>query len=70
MNAHVRRHRHNSTHLIEELENKWNAVSEDEVLTHKLELIDVVDLEMLEQQQQNGRDSFDDDLLVSVDVDS
>ena len=56
--------------LVEELENKGNAVSKDQVLQHELELVDVVDLEVLQEEEENGRYSFDNDLLVSVYIDS
>jgi len=34
--------------LIEELENERNTVSEDEMLTHVLKLIDVIEFEVFE----------------------
>ena len=56
--------------LVEEFENKGNAVGEDEVLRHELKLIDVVDLEMLQEEKEDGRHSFHNDLLVSVNINS
>ena len=56
--------------LVEELENEGNAVGKDQVLRHELELVDVVDLEVLQKEEENGRYSFDNDLLVSVYIDS
>lgn len=33
-------------------------------------LVDVIDFEVFEQQQQDGRDGLDDDLFVTVHVDA
>ena len=56
--------------LVEELENKGNAVSKDQVLRHELELVDVVDLEVLQEEEEDGRYSFDNNLLVTVYINS
>ena len=40
------------------------------MLTHELELVNMIDFEMLEQQQQDSRDRLDDDLFMAVDIDS
>ena len=54
--------------LVEELEDKRDAVGEDEVLAHVLKLVDVVDFEVLEEKKERGGDRLDDDLLVTVDI--
>ena len=36
-----------NSHLVEKLENERNAVGEDEMLTHELKLINMIDFEML-----------------------
>ena len=54
--------------LVEELQHQGDAVGEDQVLGHELELVNVVDLEVLEEQEKDGGDGLDDDLLVSVHV--
>ena len=33
--------------LVEKLEHEWDTISKDEMLSHVLKLVDVVDLEML-----------------------
>ena len=40
--------------LVEELQHQGDAVSEHKVLRHELKLVNVIDLEMLEKEQQNG----------------
>ena len=54
--------------LVEELEHEWDTVGKDEVLAHVLELVDVVHFQVLQEEQQNGRNRLHDDLLVAVDV--
>ena len=54
--------------LVEELENKRYAVGEDEVLAHVLELVDMVHLEVLQKEEEYGRNGFYDDLLMPVDI--
>ena len=62
---------HILTHiLVEELEHEWNTICKHQVLPHILKLVDVVHLEVLQQEQQGGRNGLHDHLLVSVDVQS
>lgn len=42
-----------SDFLVEELENQRDAVSEDQVLSQVLELVDMVQTEVLQKEQQN-----------------
>lgn len=56
--------------LIEKFQHKWNAIGEYQMLRHHFELIHVIDFEVLQIQQQNGRDRFDDDFFVAIDIDA
>ena len=60
--------RHNV--LVEKLQNQRNAVGKDQVLRHEFELVDVIQLEMFQQQQQDGGHGLDQNLLVPIDVDA
>ena len=54
--------------MVEKLEHERNAVGKDEMLTHVLKLVDVVDFEVFEEEQEGGRDGLHDDLLVPIDI--
>ena len=40
--------------LIEKLQHQRDAIGEDQVLRHELELINVVDLEMFQEKEEDG----------------
>ena len=54
--------------LVEELEDEGDAVGKDELLADKLKLVYVVQLEVLQEEKQDGRHGLDDDLLVPADI--
>lgn len=54
--------------MVEELEDEGDAVGKDQVLRHELKLVDVVEAEVLEEEEQSGRDRLHQHLLVAVDV--
>lgn len=56
--------------LVKKLQDERNTISEDQVLAYILKLVYMVPFEVLQQEQQCGRHSLHNDLLVSVDVQS
>lgn len=54
--------------LIEELENQWYTIGEHQMLRHEFKLVNVIHLQMFQQQQQNGRHGFHQNLFVTIDV--
>lgn len=49
--------------VVEELQNDRDAVGEDQVLADVFELINVIDFQVLQKQQENGRHCLDDHFL-------
>ena len=56
--------------LVEEFENKRDTVGEYQMLGHELKLINVVDLEVFQEEEEDGRHSFHNDFFVSVNINS
>lgn len=56
--------------LVKEFQNQWDTVGEHQMLGHEFKLVDMIDFEMLEKQKQNGGNAFNDNFLVSIDVDA
>lgn len=56
--------------LIKELQHQRNTIRKDQVLGHVLKLVDVVQLKVLQVEQQDRRDGFDNNLLVAINIDS
>lgn len=56
--------------MIEEFQHQRNAIGKHQMLWHKLKLIDVIDFQVFQVQQQNGRNCFDDNLFVTIHVDA
>lgn len=56
--------------LIEKFQHEWNTICEHQMLRHHFELVHMINFEVLQIQQQNRRNGFDDDFLVTIDIDA
>jgi len=54
--------------LIEEFENEWNTIGEDEVLWNKLKLVHVVNFGMFEKENNDSGNSLHNNFFMASDV--